>query len=150
MWETIKNDVINELASIKASTGLDTLYITGISMGGGLSVISYIDINEKKLFKDVKVTTFGAPRVGNKQWAEHFDKITNTKTKRYYIEGDEITVLPKCLTLLCTYRQTGIGIICYPAQDLCVQESVMPGEESLLSSILRNKNPLRAISKNEE
>ena len=88
MWETIKEDVIGDLVEMKKVTGLETLYITGISMGGGLSVISYIDISLQKLFKDIKVTTYGAPRVGNKNWAEHFDKITNTSTKRYYIKGD--------------------------------------------------------------
>lgn len=57
-------------------------------MGGGLSVISYIDINHLGLFNNVKVTTYGAPRVGNNNWATHFDKITEKKTKRYYIKGD--------------------------------------------------------------
>jgi len=73
MWETIKSDVIEDLVEMKKYTGLETLYITGISMGGGLSVISYIDINHLGLFKEVKITTFGAPRVGNKYWAAHFD-----------------------------------------------------------------------------
>lgn len=44
MWEMIKDDVFRDLADIKKQTGLTTLYITGISMGGGLTVISYIDI----------------------------------------------------------------------------------------------------------
>lgn len=114
MWETIKNDVIEDLKEMKKVTGLETLYITGISMGGGLSVISYIDINHEGLFRNLKVTTFGAPRVGNKHWAAHFDLITGKKAKRYYIKGDEVVVLPRCLTLLCTYRQTGVGIICHP------------------------------------
>lgn len=111
---------------MKKQTGIDTLYITGISMGGGLSVISYIDINQQGLFGTVKITTFGAPRVGNKHWAAHFDLITGKKAKRYYIKGDEIVILPRCLTLLCTYRQTGVGIICYPDKALCVQEEFIP------------------------
>jgi len=73
MWEAIKLDVISDLKATKAYTGLQTLYITGISMGGGLSVISYIDINHEAIFSNVKITTFGAPRVGNKYWAAHFD-----------------------------------------------------------------------------
>lgn len=148
MWEIIKNDVIEDLREMKKVTGLDTLIITGISMGGGLSVISYIDINHLGLFKEVKITTFGAPRVGNKHWAAHFDEITGKRAKRYYIKGDEIVVLPRCLTLLCTYRQTGVGIICYPDQDLCVQEAEIP-EETLLESMINNKKALKAISKQE-
>jgi len=49
------------------------------------------------------------------------------------------------LTLLCTYRQTGIGIICYPDQDLCVQEEEMP-EETLLQSLINTRKSLKAIS----
>ncbi len=149
MWETIKLDVIADLKAIKKSTGLETLFITGISMGGGLSVISFIDINQEKLFNDVKITTFGAPRVGNKNWAAHFDQITGKKAKRYYIKGDEIVVLPRCLTLLCTYRQTGVGIICHPDQELCVQESEIP-EETLLESVLQTGKSLRAIGHSED
>lgn len=73
---------------MKKYTNLETLYITGISMGGGLSVISFIDINHLGLFNNVKITTYGAPRVGNKHWAAHFDLITGKKAKRYYIKGD--------------------------------------------------------------
>ena len=73
MWETIKNQVIADLKTTQSLTGLKTLYITGISMGGGLAVLAYIDIVHQNFFPTVKVTTFGAPRVGNKYWAAHFD-----------------------------------------------------------------------------
>ena len=131
MWESIKPDVIGDLREMKKATGINTLYITGISMGGGLSVISYIDINQQKIFNEVKITTYGAPRVGNKHWAAHFDLITGKRAKRYYIRGDEIVVLPRCLTLLCTYRQTGVGIICNPDQNLCTQEEYIPEDRPL-------------------
>ncbi len=98
---------------MRYQTKLNTLYITGISLGGGLTVISYIDISHENIFPNVIVITFGAPRVGNKYWAAHFDLITNGHTKRYIVSGDPIVVLPRCLTLLCTYRQTGIKIVCY-------------------------------------
>jgi len=130
---------------MKKVTKIETLYITGISMGGGLSVISYIDINHEGLFKDVKITTYGAPRVGNKNWAAHVDLITGRRGKRYYIKGDEITVLPRCLTLLCTYRHTGIGIICHPDQELCVQEETMP-EENTIEMLMHGKKHLKAIA----
>jgi hypothetical protein len=121
MWGSIRSDVFRDLKEIKAQTGIDFLYITGISLGGGLSVISYIDINHEQLFSKVKVTTYGAPRVGNKYWAAHFDDLTGGYTRRYLIKGDPIVVLPRCLTLLCTYRQTGIKIVCQDATSQCVQ-----------------------------
>ncbi len=126
MWESIKWEVINDLKNIRQITGLNTLLITGISMGGGLSVISFIDINKAQVFNTVKITTFGAPRVGNKHWAEHFDMITGRRSRRFYIKGDPIVVMPRCLTLLCTYRQTGVGIVCTEDNQMCFQETELP------------------------
>ena len=121
MQEKIKFDVFRDLREIKLQTKLDFLIITGISLGGGLSVISYIDIDHERIFNKVKVITFGAPRVGNKYWAAHFDLKTDTRTKRYIVSGDPIVVMPRCLTLLCTYRQTGIKIVCKEDQQKCKQ-----------------------------
>jgi hypothetical protein len=50
MWETIKLKVISNLKLMKKVTNINTLYITGISLGGGLSFISYIDISHANLF----------------------------------------------------------------------------------------------------
>ena len=121
MWEKIKNEVFEDLRLLKAETGIIKLHITGISLGGGLAVISFIDINHAELFDTIKVTTFGAPRVGNKHWAAHFDLITMGKTRRYIVSGDPIVVMPRCLTLLCTYRHTGIKIVCYENSQQCIQ-----------------------------
>jgi esterase/lipase len=44
MWGAIRADVISDLKDMKKQTGLDLLYITGISLGGGLAGISYIDL----------------------------------------------------------------------------------------------------------
>ncbi len=88
MWESVRQEVMADLREMKRVTGLQTLYITGISMGGGLSVISYIDIKHESLFNNIKVTTYGAPRVGNKYWAEFVNSISGTNAKRFYISGD--------------------------------------------------------------
>ena len=56
------------------------MYITGISMGGGLATIAFIDLNAAGIFNRHYIITYGAPRVGNKKWAEHFDLITVGET----------------------------------------------------------------------
>lgn len=136
MWGTIREDVYRNLTEIQKQTGATLLYITGISLGGGLAGISYIDIVQKNIFKNIRVITFGAPRVGNKYWAAHFDNITNTTSRRYLVSGDPIVVLPRCLTLLCTYRQTGIKIVCYEAKALCIQEVEVPDPDDELTDRL--------------
>ena len=47
MWETIKQDVFDDLRDIQKRTGIRTLHITGISLGGGLATIAFIDINHE-------------------------------------------------------------------------------------------------------
>lgn len=139
MWEKIKERVFSDLREIRVMTGISKLHITGISLGGGLAAISFIDINHFDIFDIVEVTTFGAPRVGNKHWAAYFDLITLEKTKRYIVKGDPIVVLPRCLTLLCTYRHTGIQLVCYEDQEVCVQEEVAPdeGDENAVEAAIK-------------
>jgi hypothetical protein len=49
MWEDIKLDVLNDLAKVPAQN----LIITGISLGGGLACISFVDILHVELFKNI-------------------------------------------------------------------------------------------------
>lgn len=77
MWNGIRDNVFSDLREIRNQTGTNKLYITGISLGGGLAGISYIDIKHYKIFDNIKVVTFGAPRIGNKHWAAHFEGLTN-------------------------------------------------------------------------
>lgn len=90
MWEKVKFPVLQDLMALYEYTHIKKLYITGISLGGGLSTISFMDIAQQTSFTEIKVTTFGAPRVGNKQWAAYYDLKTLGKTKRYLVYGDPI------------------------------------------------------------
>jgi hypothetical protein len=72
MWNSIRKDVKADL--IKSShTG--RLIITGISLGGGLAMISYVDISHYNIFKNIEIITFGSPRVGNANWAKWMESI---------------------------------------------------------------------------
>lgn len=122
MWNGIRTEVLRDLVDIKNQTGVNKLYVSGISLGGGLAAISFIDIDHARIFNTVKVVTFGAPRVGNKQWAAHFEGLTNHESRRYLLKGDPITVLPECLTIFCNYRHTGIKIVCVKDTEICSQE----------------------------
>ena len=45
------------------------------------------------------------------------------------MDGDPIAVMPRCLTLICTYRQTGIKIVCYEDDQVCKQEHEIPDDD---------------------
>jgi putative lipase involved disintegration of autophagic bodies len=114
MWAKIRSDV---LEGLRQHVHTRRLIITGISLGGGLAAISYVDIQATGEFDNIEVITFGAPRVGNKKWAKWFD--TLTQSTRIYIRRDPIAFLPRCLTPICNYRQTGNPIVCYPGKAEC-------------------------------
>jgi triacylglycerol lipase len=67
MWNSIRDETA---ADLKASALTKRLIITGISLGGGLAMISYVDIKHMGIFDNIEIITFGSPRVGNKNWAK--------------------------------------------------------------------------------
>lgn len=111
MWGRIDDEVLDAL---RAHVHTRRLVITGISLGGALALLSYVDIRATGEFDNVQIVTFGAPRVGNRKWAKWFDSIT--ESTRIYIRRDPIAFLPICLTFLCNYKQTGTPVVCYPGK----------------------------------
>ena len=115
-------------------------------MGGGLSVISYIDIRNSNIFQDIEVITYGAPRVANKYYAEYFDGLTNKKSRRFIVKGDPIVVLPECLTLLCNYRHTGNQYVCIEDEAVC--RGNLPVPESFFERLEWTLNTPKYSNKN--
>lgn len=117
MWNTIRPDV---LKGLRENAHTRRLIITGISLGGALSCLSYVDIIKAEIFDSVEIITFGAPRVGNRKWANWFDYLTSSTTYwRYFIARDPIAFLPRCLTPICNYKQTGQSIRCTKGDQTC-------------------------------
>ena len=114
MWESIRDDVIADLRKYVHTT---RLIITGISLGGGLACLSFIDIKASGEFDNLEVITFGAPRVGNKKWAKFFD--SEATATRIYIRRDPINFLPRCITPFCNYSPVGQPVVCYPGKSEC-------------------------------
>jgi hypothetical protein len=119
MWDTIVEDVLADLRLIRAQTGLKKIYITGISLGGGLSVISEIDVKNAKIFDQVQVINYGSPRVANKYYADFHDAASGNSTVRFIVKGDPIVVLPECLTILCNYKHVGRQYVCIEEEQVC-------------------------------
>jgi len=118
MWEAIRDDVISDL---KQSVKTTRLILTGISLGGGLACLSFVDIKASGAFDNVEVISFGAPRVGNKKWASFFDSIV--EHTRIFILDDPVAALPTCYTPLCNYQQTGIPYVCAATTETCTRKA---------------------------
>ena len=130
MWNAIRNHTLNEL---RKASHTQRLIITGISLGGALTCLSYVDIAQANIFDSIELVTFGAPRVGNRKWAQWFDQ--QTPSTRYFIKNDPIAILPVCLTLICNYKQTGTAIKCNKNKETCAAKNTKQFEEDTELSI---------------
>jgi len=120
MWNAIRDETLEGLAKVEKT---NRLIITGISLGGALAELSFVDIQKSRMFENVQVITWGAPRVGNIEWVEWFN--IHTKSQRFFIQQDPIPDFPHCLFGLCRYAQTLYGISCnykkgWKKTDTCV------------------------------
>lgn len=116
MWNSIRANV---KADLIANSHTKKLIITGISLGGGLAMLSYVDINKWKLFTGIEIIIYGAPRVGNSNWAKWMESVTNPDPVHICIKGDPICILPRCITPLCNYKHSGTGYSCDKNLEVC-------------------------------
>lgn len=72
------------------------VFITGHSLGGALSTVCSLDLNLRLGLtrQEIFVSTFGAPRVGNRQFATFYDSI-NPIHWRIVVGPDVVAKLPK-------------------------------------------------------
>ena len=118
MWNLVRNDTYDDLAE---SSHTGRLIITGISLGGGLASLSYVDISHGEIFDNVEVITFGSPRVGNRKWAAWYDSISQTPTQHICLKGDPICIMPRCITPICNYKHPGFSVKCNAKKGECVR-----------------------------
>lgn len=116
MWNSIRNETYQDLI---ASAHTKRLIITGISLGGGLAMISYVDINHLAIFDNIEIITFGSPRVGNQNWAKWLESQVEPDPIHVCIKGDPICIMPRCLTPICNYRHSGLGYSCNKNTQTC-------------------------------
>lgn len=84
----------------------DTVYFTGHSLGGGLSLLAAYGAKTRIGANIGGVYVFGTPPVGNREWQKAYNGITELRevTHDYMIKGDWVGFLPlKCFG----YRPVG-------------------------------------------
>lgn len=99
------------------------IMLTGHSLGGALATICSLDLIlslhlEKK---DILVSTFGSPRVGNFYWAELYDKILPIHW-RFGLEKDLISTMPKI-----GYRHVGNRVLMTESGNLFLDPNSLEG-----------------------
>ena len=79
--------------------------VTGHSLGGAMATLAAADLVNARYTVDL--ITFGAPRVGNKEFAQYVDRIVKGLNLRVTYKNDIVTVVPNI-----GYRHAGQEIHC--------------------------------------
>lgn len=101
---SVKGKIYNKLNTIVDSGECESILFTGHSAGIIASLLAYDYLNKKDL--PVEVVTFGAPRVGNKDFTDDFDsKIQCTRII------NDLDVVPLAPLRILGYHHVGTNLI---------------------------------------
>lgn len=70
---TLRANLTEAMKSMQRWHPWAPLYVVGHSLGGALATLCALDMKFTFKLKDVRVYTFGSPRVGNKEFVDYFD-----------------------------------------------------------------------------
>jgi len=95
-WNSVKDSILLRLGQIITNPSKYTLVITGHSLGGALATIASVDIfnyfknKYQKVPGNFIMVNFGAPMVGNKDFANMYNGLTNSGlSSKLYLDPNE-------------------------------------------------------------
>ncbi|XP_046858009.1 lipase-like [Xenia sp. Carnegie-2017] len=119
-YSPLKDQMFRKLRDLNRNKQ-EKVLVTGHSLGGAMATLAAVDLINAGY--QVDLITFGAPRVGNKAFAQYVDRIVKGLNLRVTYLNDIVTVVPNV-----GYRHAGQEIHCigrakchvYPAgKDFC-------------------------------
>lgn len=90
---SMKNNIIKNINQILNENDIKEISFNGHSSGGAIANIASLDMSYIYENMNIKCVTFGAPRVGNKEFIEEYNKRIQ-KSLRIVNENDIITQVP--------------------------------------------------------
>ncbi|KJZ76559.1 hypothetical protein HIM_03895 [Hirsutella minnesotensis 3608] len=74
-WRNARKVILPELKALKAKHPSSPIHLVGHSLGGAVACLAALELKVSLEWDDVRVTTFGEPRLGNYQLARFIDKV---------------------------------------------------------------------------
>ena len=106
-FESIKNEVIQQVLVFRKLYPTAKIYVTGHSLGGALAILGALELRAQQLTPAL-VVTFGQPRVGNAAFAQLYNAQLRENTWRVINQND---VVPRTPGWLFSYRHCGQEIL---------------------------------------
>lgn len=102
LFTRIENEVLVRLAALESSV----VYLTGHSKGGGMANIIAIYLAEHHPTWDIRVITFGTPKMGDDDLVSYHSKLIKSSYS-FVFEADIIPLLPLTATGVSVAQKTG-------------------------------------------
>ncbi|RDA92296.1 hypothetical protein CP533_3274 [Ophiocordyceps camponoti-saundersi (nom. inval.)] len=74
-WQNARHLVLPELKRLRTFHPSATVHLVGHSLGGAVACLAALELKVSLGWKDVRVTSFGEPRVGNRGMARFIDSV---------------------------------------------------------------------------
>ncbi|KAH8833453.1 alpha/beta-hydrolase [Flagelloscypha sp. PMI_526] len=87
-------DVLNAVKATMSTHNTNKIVCVGWSQGGALALLDGVHLHLTLPQADVDVYGYGAPRVGNVQWANYVDQVMPWKVTRITNQDDFVPTLP--------------------------------------------------------
>ena len=97
LYSKIKNDLFNQIIKISNKYNTKNLILTGHSMGSIVTFIPFDLYFNNINFNNIKLITFGSPRIGNNEFVNMFNSFNNIKSYRITHYYDIVPHVPQCI-----------------------------------------------------
>ncbi|PSC72147.1 Phospholipase A(1) chloroplastic [Micractinium conductrix] len=120
-FDSVRPAVLSLVAALLAGEERGwRIFLTGHSLGGALATLGAWDCAHRKWDcqepPELVVYTFGAPRVGNRPWAEHYNELVPS-TWRIVNERDSVATVPR----LMGYAHVGHAVMLKSGGDVEIE-----------------------------
>ncbi|KAK6913805.1 Fungal lipase-like domain [Dillenia turbinata] len=126
---TLRPGVLNAVKRAKELYGDISIMVTGHSMGGAMAAFCALDLTVNNEAKNVQVTTFGQPRIGNAVFVSYYSKLV-PNTVRVTNNHDIVPHLPPYYSHFPTKTyhhfprevwlyNIGLGSLVYQVEKVC-------------------------------
>lgn len=97
LYSKIKSNILEQIISISNKYNTNTLILTGHSMGSIVTFIPFDLYFDNIEFKNIKIVTFGSPRIGNNEFVNMFNSFDNVKSYRITHYYDIVPHVPESI-----------------------------------------------------
>ena len=106
LYRSLRDDALKALTEVDR---IESLYITGHSLGGALSTLATTDVMAHRQFPSVQHYNFASPRVGNRVFADAYN-CNGARTFRVVNTSDLVPQTPSANLGRWNYKHVGVPV----------------------------------------